>query len=62
VSSSSMSGDSMTVGDIKQVTRDIMVNDSISNESMSSDTEKQYRYERLVRILKNHGVSGKQYK
>jgi len=34
-----------------QVTRDSMVNVSTSSESTSSDTGKQYRYKRSVRIL-----------
>jgi len=38
--------------DIKQVTRDSMVNDSTSSENISSDTEKQYRYKRLAQIPK----------
>ena len=38
MSSSSMLGDSMTGRDIRQVTRDSMVNDSISRENKSSDS------------------------
>jgi len=34
-----MSGDSITGGDIKQLTRDNTVNDSTTSESMSSDTK-----------------------
>jgi len=35
-----MSGDSMTGGDIRQVTRDSTINDSTTSESISSDTGK----------------------
>jgi len=38
VSSSSMSGDSITGHDIRQVTRDNMINDSTLRENMSSDS------------------------
>jgi len=50
------------MGDIRQVTRDNMINDSTSSKSTMSNTEKQYRYKRSVRILENHAVSEKQYK
>jgi len=57
-----MPGDSMTGGDIRQVTGVNMVNDNTSSKSMSSNIEKLYRYKRSVRIPENHAVSGKQYK
>jgi len=57
-----MTSDNMIGGDIRQVIRDNMVNDSISSESMSSGTGKQYQYKISVRILKNHAILEKQYK
>ena len=59
MSSSSMTGDNMTGDDIRKVTRNNMVNDRTSSESMTSNKGKQYRYKRSLRIPKNHAVSEK---
>ena len=54
VSSSSMTGDSMTGGDIRQVTRDIMVNDSTSVKACqaiqenSNDIRDRYEYQKTM--------------